>query len=394
MKYNFDERYKRQGTSCVKWDFSETYFQAKDLLPMWVADMDFKTPPFIIDAVKKRAEHEIYGYTVRPDSYYTSIIDWIGKKHQWKIEKDWIIFSPGIVPAVNMAVMAYTQPGDKVIVQPPVYFPFFSAVRDNGRQLIMNELVLKDGRYYMDFEDLEKQIDNRTKMIIISNPHNPGGSAWTSEELKQLGEICIKHNVLLISDEIHSDLVIPPFKHTVAANISKEIANVTISMMAPSKTFNLAGMASSSVIISNPALRNTFQVMIDNVHVGMGNLFGMVASEAAYTHGEKWLGQLLEYIKGNLDYLEDYLKKNIPQVKMIRPEATYLVWLDFRELGMNDEELKQFVLEKAKLGLNHGPVFGQGGSGFQRMNVACPRSIVEEAMERLNRAINNLVQKG
>lgn len=394
MKYNFDERYKRQGTSCVKWDFSETYFQAKDLLPMWVADMDFKTPPFIIDAVKKRAEHEIYGYTVRPDSYYTSIIDWIGKKHQWKIEKDWIIFSPGIVPAVNMAVMAYTQPGDKVIVQPPVYFPFFSAVRDNGRQLIMNELVLKDGRYYMDFEDLEKQIDNRTKMIIISNPHNPGGSAWTSEELKQLGEICIKHNVLLISDEIHSDLVIPPFKHTVAANISKEIADVTISMMAPSKTFNLAGMASSSVIISNPTLRNTFQVMIDNVHVGMGNLFGMVASEAAYTHGEKWLGQLLEYIKGNLDYLEDYLKKNIPQVKMIRPEATYLVWLDFRELGMNDEELKQFVLEKAKLGLNHGPVFGQGGSGFQRMNVACPRSIVEEAMERLNRAINNLVQKG
>ncbi|MEZ5197946.1 MAG: PatB family C-S lyase [Bacteroidales bacterium] len=390
MKYNFDEIIDRKNTSCVKWDFAEQYFEAEEILPMWVADMDFKTPDFIVEAVKKRAAHEIYGYTVRPESYYSSMINWIDKKHQWKIEKDWIIFSPGIVPAVNIAVMAYTNPGDKVIVQPPVYFPFFSAVKDNGRQLVYNQLQLKNGRYYMDFEDLEKKIDNRMKMIIISNPHNPGGSAWTKEELTKLGEICVKNNIILISDEIHSDLVIPPFKHTVAANISEEIADVTISMMAPSKTFNLAGMASSSVIISNPQLRNDFQVFLDRVHVGMGNLFGMVASEAAYTQGEEWLNEMLHYVRGNLDYMEGYIKKNIPQIKMIRPEATYLVWLDFRALGFSKEDLKNFILKTAKLGLNDGPVFGPGGEGFQRMNVACPKSIVEEGMKRLKHAVDNL----
>lgn len=390
MKYNFDEIIDRSGTSCVKWDFAETYFETRDLLPMWVADMDFKTPDFIVEAVKKRAAHEVYGYTVRPDSYYTSMIHWIGKKHHWKIKKDWIIFSPGIVPAVNMAVMAYTKPGDKIIVQPPVYFPFFSAVTDNGRQLVYNQLKLENGRYYMDFEDLEKKIDKRTRMIIISNPHNPGGSAWSKEELTRLGNICIEKNMVLISDEIHSDLVIPPFNHTVAANISEEIANVTAAMMAPSKTFNLAGMASSSVIISNPQLRNDFQVFLDRVHVGMGNLFGMVASEAAYTHGKEWLDQMLDYVKGNLDYMETYIKEKIPQIEMIRPEATYLVWLDFRKLSMTNEKLKSFVLQKAKLGLNDGPVFGPGGDGFQRMNVACPRAYVVEAMQRLEKAMKKI----
>jgi cystathionine beta-lyase len=390
MKYNFDEIIDRKNTSCVKWDFAEQYFEANDILPMWVADMDFKTPDFIVDAVKKRAAHEIYGYTVRPESYYKSMIKWIAKKHNWKIEKDWIIFSPGIVPAVNMAVLAYTKPGDKIVVQPPVYFPFFSAVKDNGRQLVYNQLKLENGRYNMDFDDLESKIDNRTKMIIISNPHNPGGSAWTNDELSKLGEICIKHNIILISDEIHSDLVIPPFKHTVAANISEEIAGVTVSMMAPSKTFNLAGMASSSVIISNPKLRNDFQVFIDRVHVGMGNLFGMVASEAAYTHGEEWLHQMLDYVKGNLDYMEDFIKTNIPQLKMIRPEATYLVWLDFLELGFSNEDLKAFVLQKAKLGLNDGSVFGPGGEGFQRINVACPRAYLVEAMNRLKKAVGEM----
>ena len=251
MKYNFDEIIDRKNTSCVKWDYAEKFIGAKDLLPMWVADMDFKTPDFIVNAINERASHEIYGYTVRPDGYYESIINWINKKHNWKLKRDWIIFSPGIVPAVNMAVMAYTNPGDKIIVQPPVYFPFFSAVTDNGRQLVYNQLKLQNGRYYMDFEDLEKKIDKRTKMIIISNPHNPGGSAWTVEELKRLGEICVEKNVLLVSDDIHSDLVLPPYNHTIAATISQEISDVCITMMAPSKTFNLAGMATSSVIISS-----------------------------------------------------------------------------------------------------------------------------------------------
>ncbi|MCB2220631.1 MAG: PatB family C-S lyase [Bacteroidetes bacterium] len=390
MQYNFDEIIDRKGTSCVKWDIRDIYFGDDSVLPMWVADMDFKTPDFIVNAIKDRADHPVFGYTVRPDSYYQSMIDWIHNLHQWKINKDWIVFSPGIVPAVNMAVMAYTRPGDKIIVQPPVYFPFFSAVKDNGRQLVYNQLLLKNGRYEMDFEDLEKQIDHRTRMIIISNPHNPGGSAWTKDELEQLGNICIKHNLVLISDEIHSDLAIPPFKHTVAANISEAIAKVTVTMMAPSKTFNLAGMASSSVIISDPGLRNDFEIMLGRVHVGMGNLFGMVASEAAYTHGKIWLKEMLHYVKENLDYMESYIQERIPKVKMIRPEATYLVWLDFRSLNLDPAALKKFVIEKAGLGLNDGPVFGPGGEGFQRMNVACPRSYVQEAMQRLEEAVNNL----
>ena len=286
--------------------------------------------------------------------------------------------------------MAYTKPGDKVVIQPPVYFPFFSAVKDNGRQLVLNQLKLENGRYNMDFDDLEKKIDSRTKMIVISNPHNPAGSAWNAEELSRLGEICMKHNIILISDEIHSDLAIPPFKHTVAANLSEAIAEITVTMMAPSKTFNMAGLASSSVIISNPELRNEFQATIDRVHVGMGNLFGMVASQAAYTYGEEWLRQLLDYVKGNIDYVEKYISENIPLVKMIRPEATYMVWLDFRELGMNKDELKQFIIHKARLGLNDGPVFGPGGEGFQRMNLACPRKYVNEAMVRLENAVNAL----
>ncbi len=390
MTYNFDEIVDRNNTSCVKWDLAETYFGSKEVLPMWVADMDFKTPGFIVNAIKERAGHEIFGYTVRSENYYRSLIQWINNKHNWPIRKEWVIFSPGIVPAVNLAVLAYTKPGDKVVIQPPVYFPFFSAVRDNGRQLVYNPLQLNNGRYDMDFEDLERKIDNRTKMIVISNPHNPGGSAWNEEELQKLGEICVRHKIILISDEIHSDLAIPPHKHTVAANLSETIANVTVTMMAPSKTFNLAGMASSSVIISNPELRNAFQVMLDRIHVGMGNLFGMVASEAAYTYGENWLNQMLHYVKGNLNYMENFIAERIPKVKMIRPEATYLVWLDFRELGMSNDELKQFIIQEAKLGLNDGPVFGPGGEGFQRMNTACPRKYIEQAMSQLEQAISKL----
>jgi len=390
MKYNFDEIIDRTGTSCVKWDLAEKFFGGKELLPMWVADMDFRTPGFITRAVKDRANHEIYGYTVRPDSYYQSFINWVKTLHNWEVEKDWILFSPGIVPAVNIAVMAYTNPGDKVIVQPPVYFPFFSAVRDNGRQLVYNRLKLENGRYNMDFDDLRKKIDNRTKMIIISNPHNPGGSAWTNEELTKLAEICMEKKVLIISDEIHSDLVLPGFKHTVLADISEAYVKQTITMMAPSKTFNLAGMATSSVIISDPDLRNTFNTMLERVHIGMGNIFGAVASEAAYTHGAEWRKQLLDYVQQNIDFVDQFIQENIPRVKMMRPEATYMIWLDFRELKLSDDELKNFIIHEAKLGFNDGPVFGPGGEGFQRMNVACPRSIVEQGMKRLKKAVNGL----
>lgn len=390
MKYNFDKITDRKNTSCVKWDYADKFLGGTDLLPLWVADMDFETPEFIRKEVQKRAAHPIYGYTVRPDSYYHSIINWIKDLHSWEVQKDWLLFSPGIVPAVNLAVMAYTKPGDKIIVQPPVYFPFFSAVTENGRQLINNQLIEKDGKYFMDFENLEKSIDHRTKMIILSNPHNPVGRAWTKEELQKLAEICIKHKIIIISDEIHSDLVLDPFNHYALANLSLEISDITVTMMAPSKTFNLAGMGTSSVIISNEKLRNDFNTVLDQVHVGMGNLFGMVASEAAYSKGKEWRKQMLEYVKGNIDYVEDYLKNNIPEIRMIRPEATYMIWLDFSRFKMTSAELKNFIINDANLGLNDGPTFGMGGEGFQRINVACPRSIVVEAMDRLDKAIQGL----
>jgi cystathionine beta-lyase len=390
MKYNFDEIIDRKNTACVKWDFSKEFLGEDDLLPMWVADMDFKTPDFITEAIKSRASHPIYGYSARPDGYYNSIIQWLNNKHHWKIERDWIIFSPGIVPAVNLAVLAFTQPGDEVIVQPPVYFPFFSAVKDHERTLVYNQLKLKNGRLSMDFDDLINRISAKTKMIIISNPHNPGGSAWTKQELTRLAEICIPKNILILSDEIHSDLVFKPHRHTVVAALSEETANHTITMIAPSKTFNLAGLSTSSVIISNPELRKTFKSTLDKFHLGMGNIFGTVASEAAYSGGEEWLEQMMDYVKGNVDFVLDYLKKNIPNVKMIEPEATYMVWLDFRELKMPDKELKNFILKKAKLGLVDGPAFGPGGKGFQRMNVACPRSLIANAMHRLEHAVKSL----
>jgi len=388
--YNFDEITDRKNTSCIKWDYTKEFLGEADVLPMWVADMDFKTPDFIIDAVKERATHEIYGYSMRPHGYYQSIVDWVKNLHGWKIEKDWIVFSPGIVPAVNMAVLAFTQPGDEIIVQPPVYFPFFTAVTDHHRKLVYNQLKLENGNYSMNFDDLKKKITSQTRMIIISNPHNPVGRAWTEMELKELAEICIKNKILILSDEIHSDLVFKPHHHKVVAKLSGEISDHTLTMMAPSKTFNLAGMSTSSVIISNPDLRKTFKAMLDRLHLGLGNIFGAAASEAAYTFGSDWLDQMQDYVKGNIDFVNEFLKSNLPHVKMIYPEATYMVWLDFRELNLSREELNNLLLRNAKLGLNDGEVFGPGGVGFQRMNLACPRSYIETAMNQLKSAIEQL----
>lgn len=388
--YNFDEITDRKNTSCIKWDYTKEFLGEADVLPMWVADMDFKTPDFISHEVKERANHEIYGYSMRPPGYYQSIVDWVKNRHDWEIEKDWIVFSPGVVPAVNLAVMAFTQPGDEIIVQPPVYFPFFNAVTDHNRKLVYNQLKLDNGHYSMNFDDLKRKITSQTKMIIISNPHNPVGRAWTEKELKELAEICIKNKILILSDEIHSDLVFKPNRHQVLANLSDEIANHTLTMMAPSKTFNLAGMSTSSVIISNPELRSNFKGMLDKFHLGLGNIFGAVASEAAYTFGNDWLDHMLDYVKGNIDFVDEFLKNHLPQIKMIYPEATYMVWLDFSELNLSREELNNLLLRSAKLGLNDGEVFGPGGVGFQRMNLACPRSYVETAMKQMEDAIKRL----
>lgn len=386
--FNFDKTVDRKGTNSVKWDILKFKFRTEDVLPMWVADMDFEVAPFIIKAVKKRMEHPVFGYTFRNDEYYQSIINWNERRHNWKIKKSHILFSPGVVPAVNMAVTAYTRPGDKIIIQPPVYFPFKSAVLDNGRQLIENRLKTENERFTFDFEDLKQQIDKRTKMLILSNPHNPGGTVWTRAELSQLAEICTDNNILVLSDEIHCDLVFKTYKYTPFALIAENTDCPYVSAIAPSKTFNLAGLSTSSVVISDAKLRDAFSAVADTLHITGGNIFGAVASEAAYTHGEEWLEQLLDYVEANVDYLQAFLASELPTVKMMRPEATYLAWLDFNALGMNDKELQNFLIQKARLGLNAGYTFGPGGEGFARINLACPRSIVEEAAKRLKAALS------
>lgn len=389
MQYNFDEIINRENTDSVKYDLRKVIFEKEDVIPMWVADMDFKTPDFIINAIKERLNHEVFGYSFRSKSYFESIINWLKRRHQWEVKEEWMSFSPGIVPAINMAVMAYTKPGDKIIVQTPVYFPFFSAIVNNDRVQVENPLQLKNDRYCIDFEDLEEKLKG-AKMIILSNPHNPGGSVWTKDELKRLGDLCVKNNVIILSDEIHADLVFKNIKYTPLASISKEIDEITVTFIAPSKTFNMAALATSSLICSNKELKEKYDKVLDTIHIGMGNVFGAVASEAAYNLGDEWLDQLMEYLSGNLDYLDHYLKENIPQIKMIRPEGTYLVWLDCSELKMTDEELKNFMIQKAGLGLNAGTMFGTGGEGFMRINVACPKQTITDALARLENAVNKL----
>lgn len=388
MHYNFDEIIPRINTDCVKYDIRKMFFGTEDVLPMWVADMDFRTPDFIIDALKKRLEHEILGYTFRGKDFNKSIAGWMEKRHGWKIKESWISFSPGVVPAVNMLILALTEPGDKIIVQPPVYFPFFSAVEKNNRTLVENPLKLENGRLNMDFEDLAKKAKG-AKMLIISHPHNPGGSVWTKQELTQMGEICLENQVIMLSDEIHSDLIFPEFRHIPLASLSDEIAQQTITCNAPSKTFNLAGLATSFLIIPNKTYLEKYNNMLnDKLHVGMGNLFGAVAIEAAYEHGEEWLKQLLDYVWKNVEYVADFCEKHIPQIKVMKPESTYMIWLDCRDLNFEGDELKDFFIQKAKLGFNDGKVFGTGGEGFMRMNVACPMATVEQAMEQLREALD------
>jgi cysteine-S-conjugate beta-lyase len=387
MTYNFDEIIPRQNTSCVKYDLLDHYFGSADLIPLWVADMDFKTPDFVVNAVKERASHEIYGYSIRPLSYDEAIINWLKRRHNWEIKKQWMAFSPGVVPAMNMIVMGFTEPGDEIIVQPPVYFPFFSAVENNHRTLVHNQLKYTNGRYYFNLEDLGAKITSRTKMLMLCNPHNPVGRAWTKDELSRLVSICLKHNILILSDEIHGDLALPPHKHVPLADLSEEIASQTITTFAPTKTFNLAGMATSTVIISNPELKKKYDKILDQVHVGLGNLFGNVATEAAYTHGDQWLDQMLEYVKDNCRFVIDYLETFLPQIKPIPLEATYLLWLDCRNMGFaSDEKLKEFMIKKAGLAMSEGASFGPGGEGFMRMNLACPRALLVKALEQLRNA--------
>jgi cysteine-S-conjugate beta-lyase len=388
--WNFDEPVIREGTHCIKYDLREEIFGIKDIIPMWVADMDFAIPDFITSALNNRLKHEILGYTFRPPEYYTSITSWLKCRHNWLVEKENVIFTPGIVPALNFCTLAFTEPGDKIIVQPPVYFPFFSAVESHGRVLQLNKLIEIDGKWEMDFESLKESIDGKTKMIIISNPQNPVGRVWSTEELSKLADICLKNNILIISDEIHCDLVLPGYKHTPVASLSEEIAKNTVTCLAPSKTFNLAGLSTSSVIISNPVLRKSFNRILDNLHVGNGNIFGTIASIEAYSHGHEWLDALLDYIDRNTDFVEDYCTKMIPEIIPVKPEATYMIWLDCRKFGLTGKELQNFFVTKAGVGMNEGSTFGSGGEGFMRMNIATTHQTVIKAMEQIEKAVSLL----
>lgn len=389
MNIDFDTIVDRRNTNSVKWDLAEKLTGVADALPMWVADMDFPAPAPVLDALQRRVSHGIFGYSVIPDSCYEAVIRWAQKRHRWTIEKDWIVFTSGVVPALHWIVTAWTQPGDSVIVQPPVYYPFFRAARVNNCELVENPLMLDNNRYVMDFDQLEQAIDDRARVFVLCSPHNPVGRLWTQNELVRLGEICLKRDILLCSDEIHWDLALYDNRHIPTATVSDAIAQNTITLVAPNKTFNLAGISIAMAIIPNSSLRAKFVSMQQELGIHMdGNVFGAVAAEAAYTHGEEWLENLLAYIQGNLEFLTAYLEAHIPKIRVVPPEGTYLAWLDCRALNLGDAELKDVMLKDAKVWLNDGPTFGIGGSGFQRLNLACPRPILQEALQRLERAVN------
>ncbi|HFL3592398.1 TPA: MalY/PatB family protein [Clostridioides difficile] len=388
MNYNFNEIVDRSNNFSSKWSEMEKKYGTNDLLPMWVADMDFKVAPCIIDSLKNRLEQEIYGYTTRPDSYNESIVNWLDRRHNWKIKSEWLIYSPGVIPAISLLINELTKANDKIMIQEPVYSPFNSVVKNNNRELIISPLQkLENGNYIMDYEDIENKIKD-VKLFILCNPHNPVGRVWTKDELKKLGDICLKHNVKIISDEIHSDIILKKHKHIPMASISKEFEKNTITCMAPTKTFNIAGLQSSYVILPDEKYYKLLDDAFTRIDIKRNNCFSLVATEASYNNGESWLESFLEYLESNIDFAIKYINENMPKLKVRKPEGTYLLWVDFSALGLSDEELESILVQKGKVALNQGNSFGIGGSGYQRINLACPRSMLEEALIRIKNAIN------
>jgi cystathionine beta-lyase len=386
----FDRVINRKGTDSAKWDYTKNIFGVDDVLPMWVADMDFPAPDEVIDALHTRVDHGIFGYTMPGNETEKSIQRWLKKRHDWEIADNIITYTPGIVTALSIAIQAYTESDDKIVVQPPVYYPFFDMPKKHNREVLFNKLHLnKDNRYDIDFEDLEEKLaDQKTKMFILCNPHNPSGRVWSKEELTKIGQLCIKHDVLIVSDDIHSDLLLFGNRYTPIASISEVIANQTITCIAPSKTFNLAGLQSSAVLIANDSLKRKFNSVLQLHGLTSINTLGAEAMKAAYTHGQTWLDELICYFEESVLFIENYLKEHLPSVKVIRPEASYLVWLDVRDLEIRDDELKNLLLNKGKLALHLGSTFGENGSGFLRMNFACSRESLKEGLVRLVKALN------
>ena len=401
MKYNFDLEIDRQGTQSAKWgviqdpadhsrwQFTDAYFGDDRVLPLWIADMDFPAPQPVVDALVARAQHGIYGYTTRTADYDDAVVDWMHRRHDWPILPAWILCTPGVVPAINLLVQTFTRPGANVLVQRPVYYPFYSAIENNNAKIISNSLVLKNGRYEMDFADLElKAADPATTLFILCSPHNPVGRVWSREELTRVARICHRHGVLVVADEIHADLLYRGVDFTPFATISDQASLNTIVCTAPSKTFNLAGLHTSNIIIPNADLRQRFQQTLNRCGMGkLANPFGVAACEIAYRQGEDWLHQVMAYIERNLEFLQEFIGQRVPGVRVIRPEGTYLVWLDCRELGLDKWALKRLMFEKARIFADEGYIFGPEGEGFERINIACPRSVLKEALKRIRMAV-------
>jgi len=387
MRYDFDTPVGRRGTASIKWDYSKRFTGLEELLPLWVADMDFPACTEVIEALKRRAEHGVFGYTLEPESYYRAVIDWMQRRHGWEIRRGWMVAAPGVVPSLNLALLAYSQPGDGIIIQPPVYYPFKESIVNNERRVVENPLRLEGDRYSMDYEQLEEAIDENTRLLILCNPHNPVARVWSQPELERLVEICKQRGIIILSDEIHHDLIMPTHRHTPTASLSKEAAAATVTLTSATKTFNLAGLGCSLVIASNAQLRKRYQNTQKRIWTGIANAFSAVASEAAYRHGESWLGQVLDYVQGNYEFLTDFLGSRLPRARVIPLEGTYLAWVDLRFLGLSDEQLKERILKQAGIWLDDGPMFGTGGEGFQRINLACPRSTLEQALEAMVRVL-------
>ena len=387
MNYNFDEVIDRSNSDCSKIENLKPLFGREDIIPLWVADMDFKSPPAITRALMKRVEHGVFGYTVQSDEYFNSIINWLNRRYNWKTNKNDINYVPGVVKGFSIAIEEFTEVGDNIIIQPPVYHPFRIMTKSLNRNVVNNPLVLENGQYRMDFDGLRKIVsEKKCKMLIFCNPHNPGGRVWSIEELKELSEICFENEILVISDEIHSDMALPGFTHTPFATVSSEADNNSITLMAPSKTFNIAGIVSSFAVISNKEIRDKYHSFVKKRGLDEGNLFAYTATVSAYNECDDWLDEMLKYVQSNVDFVDSYLKNNIPEIKAILPEASFLIWLDCRSLNLSQNELVKLFVDKAGLALNDGSIFGPGGEGFMRLNVGSPKSILEKALSNLKNA--------
>lgn len=391
MRTDFDTVIDRRNTDSLKYDFAAARGKPDGILPLWVADMDFAAPQCVIDALVEKSRHGIFGYSESREDYFKVLRSWFSSRFNWNIEPEWLIKTPGVVAAICTAIRALTRKGDAVLIQQPVYYPFTGTVLQNERKLSVNQLVYFRGRYTVDFEDFENKIvQEKVRLFILCSPHNPVGRVWTREELVKLGDICLKHGVTVVSDEIHADFTYPGHRHLVFAGVKPEFSQIAVTCTAPTKTFNLAGLQISNIFIENPEIRRRFKQEIGKSGYSQPNVMGITACRAAYAGGIEWLAELKEYLSGNLDFLRSFLRQKLPQIGLVEPEGTYLVWLDFRELGLDDKKLDDLIVNRAGLWLDSGPIFGAGGEGFQRVNIACPRAILHKALTQLEYAVNHV----